>query len=168
MSNRNLAAPFLRTVHLLGISAWIGGGLGTALLLSLVLRATFENDLQAFNRAIEAIDDWIIAPGACTTLLSGLALARVRRLPVLGTAWLRLKLVSTTVAILFGFFFVAHWLERMHLYSVRDGLILFDDLLYARAYRIGAAGCAIQAVVVLLLVAVSVLRPRFRKQSEAD
>lgn len=161
MPIRNLATPLLRTAHLLSICAWIGGGLGVAQLLLLDLQTTRAGDLQAFNRAIEAIDNWIIAPGACATLLSGLTLAHARRLSVMGTTWLRLKFISTTVAILFGFFVVAHWLGRMHVYAIRDGFILFDDRLYSRAYIIAATGCAIQAVVVLVLLTASVLRPRF-------
>ena len=89
------------------------------------------SDLQAFNRVIEAIDTWIIAPGACATLLSGLALARARGLAVMGTTWLRLKLFITAFAILFGFFFVARWLERGGRHSEGLHESLFKNLVVA-------------------------------------
>jgi uncharacterized membrane protein len=165
MPNRSFTAPLLRTLHILSICAWIGGGLGIVLLLILDLHATTANDLQAFNQVIDAIDDWIITPGACATLISGLALARARRLSVIHTNWLRLKFFSTIVAICFGFFFVARWLGKMLLYSTRDDFTLLDDRLYSQAYLIGAVGCAVQAMVVLILLAVSIFRPHSRKQA---
>lgn len=162
MAPKNLSAPLLRTVHLLSVCAWIGGGLAIALLLQLDRTATQASDLQAYNRAIDSIDSWIIAPGACATLVSGLTLARYRGIPVMSTRWLQIKLFCTTVAIAFGFFFVARWLEQLYLFSTGDGSLLWDSFLYARAYQIGAVGCAVQAAMILLLMAVSVLRPRFR------
>jgi len=75
MTHARFSIPILRTLHLLGISAWIGGGIGILLLLALDCRTESHAELQAFNRVIDAIDDCIIAPGAIITMLSG----RVRR-----------------------------------------------------------------------------------------
>ncbi|RII27521.1 MAG: hypothetical protein CXR30_15565 [Geobacter sp.] len=163
MLNRNFVIQLLRTLHILSFSAWIGGGLGIAMLLKLDLQATTANDLQVFNQVIDAIDDWIITPGACLTLISGLALARFRRLCIMRTSWLRFKLFSTIIAIFFGYFFVARWLEKMQTYSTQDKFILFDDRLYSQVYINGAIGCAAQAIVVLTLLAVSIFRPHSLK-----
>ena len=169
MISGKFAVSLTRTLHLLSVSAWIGGGLGILLLLVLDTRAQTAEELQAFNRVIDAIDDWIIAPGAVATLLSGLALARARSLRVMDSHLLRLKLFCTVGAVAYGILFVAPWLERLLVYSRLDDLAVFDDRLYSRSYAIGAIGCAVQALLVLGLLAVSVLRPRpaSRKRPEA-
>lgn len=164
MPYRNLAAPLLRTVHILSISAWIGGGFGIVLLLILDQQAASANDLRAFNRVIDAVDDWIVAPGAFTTLISGVALARARGMSVMRTNWLKFKFYSSTVAIVFGLFFVARWLEKLMIYSTRDDFAVFDDRLYSQAYLVGTIGCAVQAAIVFVMLAVSVLHPRFHSR----
>jgi uncharacterized membrane protein len=148
-------------VHLLSISAWIGGGIGILLLLALDCRTESSLELQAFNRVIAAIDDCIIAPGAIGTMVSGIFLAQARRLPVLQGGFFSLKLYCTGGAILFGLLFVAPWLEKLLIYSQRDDLAVFDDRLYARSFQVGALGCAVQGMVVFALLLVSVVRPRF-------
>lgn len=160
MIHSRFSIPILRTLHLLGISAWIGGGIGILLLLALDCRTESSTELQAFNRVIDAIDDCIIAPGAMVTMLSGVFLAQARRLPVLHNSFFSLKLYCTAGAILFGLFFVAPWLEKLLLYSRLDDMAVFDDLRYARSFLVSSVGCAVQSLVVFALLLVSVLRPR--------
>jgi uncharacterized membrane protein len=168
MMPERITTPLLRTLHLLSVCAWIGGGIGILLLLSLDYHAETASELQAYNRVIDAVDDWIIAPGAVTTLVSGLLLAHARKLPVLHAGFFSLKLYGTTIAIVYGLCFVAPWLEKLLTYSRRADLAVFDDRLYAGSYLVGAAGCAVQSVLVLGLLLVSVLRPRLvtRKRQE--
>jgi uncharacterized membrane protein len=168
MMTGKFAVSLTRTMHLLSFSAWIGGGLGILLLLVLDSRTQSAEELRAFNRVIDAIDDWIIAPGAFATLLSGLALARARSLRVMGSHLLRLKLCCTVGAVTYGILFVAPWLETLLVYSRLDDLAVFDDRLYARSYVIGATGCAVQALLVLGLLAVSVLRPSRTSRKRPD
>ncbi|HZV81061.1 MAG TPA: DUF2269 family protein, partial [Geobacteraceae bacterium] len=142
MTYARISVPLLRTLHLLSISAWIGGGIGILLLLALDCRTESAAELQVFNRVIDAIDDCIIAPGAIATLLSGILLAHARRLPVLSRGFFSIKLYCTTGAIAYGLFFVAPWLERLLVYSRLDDLAVFDDRLYAHSFLVGALGCA--------------------------
>ncbi len=160
MTYARLSIPLLRTLHLLSISAWIGGGIGVLLLLLLDCRTESAAELQVFNRVIAAIDDCIIAPGAVATLASGILLARARRLPVMSGGFFSLKLYCTAGAIAYGLFFVAPWLEKLLVYSRLDDLAVFDDRLYARTFLVGACGSALQGVVVFVLLLVSVIRPR--------
>lgn len=160
MTYSRYSVPLLRTVHLLSISAWIGGGIGILLLLCLDSRADSASELQAFNRVIDAIDDCIIAPGAVTTLLSGILLAHVRRLPLLRNDYFSVKLYCTAGAILFGLFFVAPWLEKLLVYSRRDAMAVFDDRLYAHSFMVSSIGCIVQSLVVFGLLLLSVIRPR--------
>lgn len=160
MSYEKITVPFLRTLHLLSISAWIGGGIGVMLLLALDYRTEDASELQAFNLVIDAVDDCIIAPGAITTLLSGLLLAHARRLPVLQSGFFSVKLYCTAAAIVYGLFFVAPWLEKLRTYSNMDNMAVFDDRLYSNSFLVGTIGCAVQSVVVLALLIFSVLRPR--------
>lgn len=159
MTYAKISIPLLRTLHLLGISAWIGGGIGILLLLALDCRTESASELQAFNRVIDAIDDCIIAPGAVLTLLSGILLAQARRLPV-QSGFFSLKLFCTGGAVLFGLCFVAPWLEKLLVYSRLDAMAVFDDLRYARSFLVGSLACAVQSAVVLALLLLSVLRPR--------
>lgn len=160
MTYDRITVSFLRTWHLLSISAWIGGGIGIMLLLVLDYRTKTASELQAFNLVIDAVDDCIIAPGAISTLLSGLLLAHVRRLPVLGSGFFGIKLYCTAAAILYGLLFVAPCLEKLRIYSQLDNNAVFDDRLYAKVFLAGTIGCAAQSIVVLALLIFSVLRPR--------
>jgi len=162
MSYARISVPLLRTMHLLGISAWIGGGIGILLLLALDCRTESASELQAFNRVIDAVDDFIIAPGAVITMLSGILLAHARRLPVLQSGFFSVKLYCTAGAILFGLFFVAPWLEKLLIYSRLDAMAVFDDRRYARSFLVGSVGCAVQSVIVLALMLASVVRPRLQ------
>lgn len=159
MVSLRFVVPLFRSLHILSICAWIGGGLGIALLLILDRQAESVGDLQSFNRVIDAIDDYIVAPGAISTLVTGLSLAKARRFRVMKTPWLSMKLYVTLAAIGFGLFFVSRWLEKLLTYALRDDFAVFDDRLYFQAYIVGVVGCTVQAVVVLGLVAYSALRP---------
>jgi uncharacterized membrane protein len=160
MSPERVAVQLWRTVHLLSICAWIGGGIGIMLLLSLDCQARNGSELQAYNRVIDAVDDWIIAPGAISTLVSGLLLARARHFAVLASPFLRLKLLVTATAIVYGLWFVAPCLERLLTRSILADLAVFDDHSYAASFTTASIRCTLQALLVLGLLVVSVIGPR--------
>jgi uncharacterized membrane protein len=148
----------LRGLHILAVSAWLGGGLGVLLLLILGNRADSSDEVKAYNLVITAIDDLLISPGAAGTLATGLLLSRSRRKAFPGDLWLAVKLLVTLTAILFGTLFLAPWLKGLLSVTTRDGLAVFDDREYFNAYCSGLAGALFQTTMLLGLLWGSVAR----------
>lgn len=151
-------SSFLRGLHILSICAWLGGGLTVLLLLSLGRETESAEELQAYNLVIIAIDDFLITPGAGSTLCTGLILAHCRRLKILRNNWLLSKLLITVAAICFGAFALGPWLREMLAYSIQDGGAIFLDTDYTHSYHAGIIGGMAQTTVLLGLLAGSVFR----------
>jgi hypothetical protein len=150
---------FWKCLHIVTACLWLGGGASVLLLLALDSGTRNGDELFAFNQAIRAIDAWLIVPSAALNAGSGLALCRRNRLGIISCRWVVTKWVVTLAAILFGAVCLGPWLLSLSRLAGLNRLAVFDNFVYYRTYHLGTIAGALQAIVLLYLVVMSVLKP---------
>lgn len=146
----------LKIVHSIAACGWIGGGLAILILLKVAGVPAGQEEAEAFQRSIVAIDQDLIVPSALAGTLSGLVLARNRwgsREP----RWIVGKCLLTALLLGFG----AFWLKP-DLQSLATQALEGADYTYHRHWLLGSTAALLQTAGLLLLVALSVIKPMKR------
>ncbi|GFO66480.1 hypothetical protein GMLC_00590 [Geomonas limicola] len=151
----------MRTLHWVSVCGWIGGGLAILILLKLAGSPNGHDEALAFQRSIKAIDDLLITPSAGLATLSGLLLCRGKPWGFWGHRWITEKCFVTTVLLVFGALWLAPGLQNFA--PSRYWLSGYQDQ-YLRSWLWGAIAATLQTAVLLLVVALSVLKPEKNRQ----
>lgn len=146
----------LRTIHSLSACGWIGGGLAVLVLLKLAGAPDGHEEAEVFQRSIIAIDKYLIVPSAGLATLSGIALCFANHLGF-GGVWIKEKCLLTAMLLILGTFWVAPDLEALCPENMEAAEL---DPAYFRQWLKGAVAALVQTVGLLVLVAISVLKPQ--------
>ena len=127
------ATQGLKILHLLAVSAWVGGQM--CLILLSIMRASMADvaDQYAIVLAIEAIDEIVIVGGAMGTLITGFFYSLLTNWGFFRHRWLTVKWIVTVSLILIGIFFLGPWASQMADIAVAERAAAFvnDDFLAA-------------------------------------
>lgn len=157
----------LKIIHLITASLWVGGAV-TLLLMGLWLGPAQSGlELLGYDLARKFVDDLIIIPGALGCLFSGLLISWLTPWGFFRHRWVTVKWILTIACILFGTFYLGPIINTQPLTSRELGLAAAHDPLYTSRHFNNAVGGAVQVVLILFLVAVSVLKP-WKKKAVAD
>jgi hypothetical protein len=149
----------LKTLHTFCASAWIGGGFAVLVMLYNDRHTTNGDELFAYNYAIRTIDDYLIAPAAAGSVLSGMLLCIVTKRGLFRHRWIMVKWGVTLAAIVFGVVWLAPQLKALSEIAGLDRLAVFDNGGYFRSYRYAVLWGTLQTLVLLFLVLLSIFRP---------
>lgn len=152
----------LKTVHCISSCGWIGGGLAVLILLKLAGAPAGQQEAAAFQRAILAIDDFLIIPSAGVATLSGLLLCSGKPGGITDHRWILEKCIITAILLLFGTFWLAPDLRALLPAGTEAPQY---DLSYHRHWVQSSAAAIFQTVGLLLLVVLSVLKPEKDRSS---
>jgi len=150
----------MRTLHWVSVCGWIGGGLAILILLKLAGSPSGHDEALAFERCIKAIDDLLITPSAGLATVSGLLLCRGKPWGFWGRRWITEKCCVTTVLLVFGALWLAPGLQNFA--PAHYWLTGYRDE-YLRGWLWSAVAASLQTAVLLLVVALSVLKPEKHK-----
>jgi hypothetical protein len=163
MKNSELKLPprhvkWLKALHIYLGAVW-GGGAASLFALHCLYFPDTGPELYARNMALIYIDTFIIIPSAVGVLLTGLLYAQFTKWGYLKYFWIIFKWVSTLVFVLVGFFWFVPWLN-----SLKDASMIFRDQIavdpsFSAPMFSHIAMAAIQALLVLVIVIVSVFKP---------
>lgn len=146
----------LRTIHSLSACGWIGGGLAVLVLLRLAGAPESSEQAEVFQRSITAIDTYLIIPSAGIATLSGLAICCANRWGLGDYVWIKEKCLLTALLLIFGALWLAPDLEALCPETMEGEL---DAGYFSQWFR-GTVAALIQTAGLLLLVAISVLKPQ--------
>ncbi len=149
----------LKYLHIISSCLWVGAGFSVMVLLYLSRLAGNGDSLCAYNVGIRYLDNSLIIPSAALSFMSGLALCMVANLRLVSCRWVVTKWTVTLAAMLFGALCLAPWMKELSALSKVLGLTAFADTGYFRTYYLDAVFGALQTIVLLYLMLISVLKP---------
>jgi uncharacterized membrane protein len=152
----------LRMLHSISVCGWIGGGLTILILLKLAGTPSGTEEALVFQRSIKAIDDFLITPSAGLSTVTGLLLSAGKPWGFKGHRWITEKCAITTVLLVFGALWLAPGLQSL---TPPQSLPAGFDALYHRTWLWGAIAATLQTTILLLLVALSIVKPEKAKNS---
>ena len=152
------AVKWLKAIHIYLGGIW-GGGAASLFALHCLYFPDTGPELYARNLALIYIDTFIIIPSALGVLLTGLVYAQFTKWGYLKYYWVIVKWLSTLVFVLVGLFLIVPWLNRLKETSLifRDQITV--DPSFSAPMFSHIAMAAIQALLVLFIVIVSVFKP---------
>ena len=149
----------LKYLHIIASCIWVGAGFSVMVLLYLSRLAGSGDALSALNAAIRHLDDFLIVPSAALSFLSGVAICLAANLGLTSCRWVVTKWTVTVAAVAFGALCLAPWMEKLAVLSSALGFFAFADPGYFRTYYLDVIFGALQTVVLLYLMLISVLKP---------
>lgn len=151
---------WLKGFHLIAVACWVGGAVSLLLLYFLKAGVTDGGVLYGINRSIHHVDmAVVVVPGAFGCLLTGLLYSSLSHWGFFRHAWLVCKWIVTVAAILFGTFFLGPWETAMMDISGEIGIRALADPAYRHNERMNLVFGAIQALVLVTVVFISIFKP---------
>lgn len=149
---------WLKATHIYLGGIW-GGGAASLFALHCLYFPDTGPELYARNITLIYIDTFIIIPSALGVLLTGLFYAQFTNWGYIKYYWVIVKWLSTLLFVLVGFFWIVPWLNRLRETSmIFRGQVTVDPSFSAPMYS-HIVMAAIQALLVLFIVVISVLKP---------
>ncbi len=154
---------WLVSAHVASGAIWLGTGLCMVIMGVKNIDAPNGDVLYAINEICKFLDDFVIIPTATLSLITGFFLSWFTNWDFVKHYWVITKWVLTISAIVFGTFWVGPWINAMtsiseteRLQALQNPLYMFDN------YGIIWGGIAIN-VTMLIIIAVSLLKPWGRR-----
>lgn len=157
---KNRGLRWLKVIHLLCVSSWIGGAISLLLLYFLKTDVKDGGVLWGINQSIHHVDMAVVViPGAIGCLLTGLAYSALSNWGFFKQRWIIVKWVVTVTAIGFGTFFLGPWETAMMNISGEMGLAALSDTEYIFNQRMNFWFGTLQCLVLMATVWISVFKP---------
>jgi hypothetical protein len=154
---------WLVSAHVASGAIWLGTGLCLVIMGIKNIDAPNADALYAINEICKFLDDFVIIPTATLSSLTGLFLCWFTNWGFFKHYWVITKWVLTTLAIVFGTFWIGPWINAMTSISATERLQALQNPLYMfDNYGIIWGGLAIN-LTLLVIIAVSLLKPWGRR-----
>jgi uncharacterized membrane protein len=151
---------WLKGLHLIAVSCWIGGAVALFLLYFLKDDVTDGGVLYGINQSIHHVDMLVVViPGAFGCLITGLLYSIFSNWGFFKHNWLIFKWIVTAAAILFGTFFLGPWETNMMEISGKLGMLSLNDQSYLYNQEMNFVFGGIQCAVLIITVFISILKP---------
>lgn len=161
---------WLLLAHIGFAALWTGAVL-SMFLLSLRNTASASGDaLYTLDSAINLLDDYIVIPAAIGSVLTATVLCWGTNYGFTKFYWVITKWIMTTGLVVFGTFWLFPWGNRAERISVQEGLNALANPVYAFDVKGVLIGTLIQALCLVVIIGISVLKPwgrRSAKQTES-
>ncbi len=151
---------WLKGIHLIAASSWIGGAVSLLSLYFLKAGVTDGSELYGINRSIHHVDmNIVVIPGAIGCLLTGLIYSLFSNWGFFRHRWLTFKWIVTVSAILFGTFFLGPWETAMMDISGRIGIASLHDAEYLWNQRMNLLFGSLQVTLLFATLFISIFKP---------
>lgn len=160
---------WLKGLHLLAASCWIGGALSLITLYFLKSGVDDGGVLYGVNRSIHHVDtNIVVLPGAIGSLMTGLCYSLFSNWGFFRQRWLTVKWITTVTAIIFGTFWLGPWETAMMEISGKLGMAALQDPAYRHNQLMNLAFGALQTATLAVLVFISVFKPWKKNAASAS
>lgn len=155
---------WLKGLHLITVSCWIGGAMSLLLLYLLKNGITEGSELHMIDRCIHHVDIMVIViPGGFGCVITGLIYSLFTNYGFFRHKWLTVKWILTIAAILSGTFFLGPWETAMMEISGKLGISALSSSEYIYNQKMNIIFGGIQTLVLIITVFISVFKPWKRK-----
>ncbi|RUT00987.1 hypothetical protein DSM106972_069930 [Dulcicalothrix desertica PCC 7102] len=155
---------WLLSFHVASGGIWFGAA------LCMVVVALFKggkagngDELYAINYILKVLDDFVVIPSANLSLLTGGLLSWLTIWGFFKHYWVIFKWVATVTLIVSGTIWLGPWVNAMTSISEAERLQALHNPLYLFDQRGALIGGAIQTSLILVIIAVSVIKPWGRR-----
>jgi uncharacterized membrane protein len=152
------ARIYLKYIHIVATGLWLGSGGSILFMLYLSLQSGNEWELVSFNRAMTAIDSYLLIPGACICIAVGAVICVVEDLSMFSCSWVITKSVCSIMALYLGTLIIPGM-------GLLAGIVHLDviytryDLDYYDLLLTNTMLCIFQTMIILFVIFISVKRP---------
>ncbi len=158
---------WLKGLHLLAVSCWVGGAVSLISLYFLKAGITDGRVLYGINQSLHHVDmSIVVVPGAIGSLLTGLAYSLFTNWGFFKHNWLTFKWIITVAAIVFGTFFLGPWESTMMEISGKLGMAALGDAAYLYNQKMNLWFGTLQVLILMGTIFVSILKP-WKSKKEA-
>jgi hypothetical protein len=155
---------WILSFHIISAALWTGGVI-SLLLVEWYNHQTQSGDvLNALDRIINQIDEWIIIPAATGSISTATLLCWGTNYGFTKFYWTIVKWISTVALMVFGSFYLDPWGVKAEAISTSEGLKALENVVYnfnVHGILIGGAG---NFVCLMAIVIISVLKPWGRRK----
>ena len=154
---------WLISAHIAFAALWTGAVLSMFLIS---LRSTASNSgdaLYALTAAINLLDDYIVIPAAVGSVITATALCWGTNYGFTKFYWVITKWLLTTGLVVFGTFWLFPWGNGAEQIASVEGLQAMTNPTYAFEARGVLVGTLVQALCLLTIIGISVLKPWGRR-----
>jgi len=157
---------WLKILHLLFASLWLGGAV--SLILVMVLTEPAGGDeLYAVHAAMKIIDDFVIITGANGCLVTGLAYGIWTRWGFFRQNWLTVKWILVILQVALGTFFLGPWLNGNVEIARTERAAALSNPVFLKQESLNLNWGVIQVVLLLIVLWLSVKKP-WKKKKKSD
>ena len=156
---------WLLSAHVGFAALWTGAVLSMFLLSLKNTASTSADVLNALDAAINVLDHWIVIPAAIGSVVTATLLCWVTNYGFTKFYWVITKWILTTGLVIFGTFWLFPWGNTAEQLSAQNGLQAWSHPTYAFDAKGVLFGTIIQAVFLLGIIGISVLKPWGRRPS---
>ncbi|MEL7563765.1 MAG: DUF2269 family protein [Dehalobacterium sp.] len=150
---------WIKGFHILFSALWVGAAFCMMLLAFVKGHITNGDELWVINKSIKLIDDFIIIPSALGCLITGIMFSTLTNWGFFKHNWITIKYIITFTTILFGTFFLGHWVNGMEAISASDRLLSLQNPSYVHYAEMNKYFGTLQAVILAVTLFISVLKP---------
>ncbi|MBD1914641.1 MULTISPECIES: hypothetical protein [Cyanophyceae] len=154
---------WLISAHIAFAALWTGAVLSMFLIS---LRSTASNSgdaLYALTSAINLLDDYIVIPAAVGSVITATALCWGANYGFTKFYWVITKWILTTGLVVFGTFWLFPWGNGAEQIASVEGLQAITNPTYAFEAKGVLIGTLVQAICLLTIIGISVLKPWGRR-----
>lgn len=157
---------WLLSAHVAFAALWTGT-VFSIFLVALQNRNTPNGDeLYALNSVISLLDVFIVLPSAIGSAITATLLCWFTNYGFFKFYWVMVKWILTTLLMIFGTFWLYPWSEAATSISDTQRLQAWSNPLYLFDTKGVLIGAAIQALCLLVIIGISVLKPWGRRRIE--
>lgn len=146
------------TTHIIFTAIWIGGALGSLLLLFTTTVTTNRELVYAAHLFIDFFDRYLNISGALGCLITGIVISLRTQWGITKYYWIISKLVANIGIIYFGGSSINNWAHNTLELSLYDMNVL-NNPVYLHDRQMLITGLILSAAVLILVVAISKFKP---------
>lgn len=158
----NKGSKVLKIVHICCIAIWFGGVMGWLPLVWLEDLSDFEQTKTTYYN-LRAIAWNVIGWGGISSFITGILLGTLTRWQLFKHRWVTVKFFVVICLILFGMFFLEARMLANLAVLINHGEPAMSDIQFLNNNRLIQGGLVLEVFVFISLIAISVLKPRFKK-----
>lgn len=154
---------WLVTAHVIFAALWTGTVLSMFLISWNNQASANANLLYALHSAVNLLDDYVVIPAAIGSVLTATFLCWLTNYGFTKFWWVITKWFLTVSLIIFSTFWLYPWSNTAESIAEKQGLEALGDRIYLLDARGVLVGSAVQAILLLIIIGISVIKPWGRR-----
>jgi len=150
---------FLKYLHVVSASLWIGSGSCILLLFFLATRTQKGDELFAFTYAVLCVDNYLLVPSACLSIGSGVAICVAEGMCFFSCGWILGKCVGSVATLAIGSSFMLHWMALLSRIVDSERITAMHNPDFLDIWRADVLLGLVQSGILLYIIFISIKRP---------